>query len=234
MGKSEKNRNFKDMKLNPSKGNMYDFVTHTGNAIKGKCPHGCTYCFVKRWKNQRDVRLDELELKGDIGSGKFIFIGSSCDMFAHTIPDEWIYKVLDYCSQFDNKYLFQTKDPKRLIGWISYLPVNSVLCTTIETNRFYSDIMCDCPSPENRAYTMNELSHEGFDTYVTIEPILDFDVDELFELITICRPEQVNIGADSGGNKMPEPSVEKIMMLIEMLKGFTTIHRKNNLNRLLK
>ena len=32
------------MGLNKSKGNMYEFTTHTYNTIKGKCPHDCGYC----------------------------------------------------------------------------------------------------------------------------------------------------------------------------------------------
>jgi DNA repair photolyase len=35
------------MPLNPSKGNMYPFVTHTWNPIRGKCPHDCSYCYMK-------------------------------------------------------------------------------------------------------------------------------------------------------------------------------------------
>ena len=34
------------MSLNESKGNMYSWVTHTWNTIKGECPHGCTYCYA--------------------------------------------------------------------------------------------------------------------------------------------------------------------------------------------
>src|SRR3990167_1900105 len=30
--------------LNKQKGNMYGFVTHTWNPIKGKCSHNCSYC----------------------------------------------------------------------------------------------------------------------------------------------------------------------------------------------
>jgi hypothetical protein len=28
-------------------GNMYAFVTHTGNPIKELCPHDCSYCYMK-------------------------------------------------------------------------------------------------------------------------------------------------------------------------------------------
>ena len=212
------------MKLNPSKGNMYDFITHTGNAIKGKCPHGCTYCYMKKWGEQAPPHLDESELKGDIGSGKFIFIGSSCDMFAEAIPSDWINKVLQYCCQFDNQYLFQSKNPERFFDF-GY-PENTVFCTTIETNRFYGGIMKDSPHPENRAMSM--LNLVGFKTYITIEPIMDFDLDILLSMVISCKPDQVNIGADSMGKKLAEPSKEKILSLIHQLEQFTTVKQKKN------
>ena len=218
------------MKLNPPTGNMYDFVTHTGNAIKGKCPHDCSYCYMKQWKNQKDVRLDESELKGPMPEGNFIFIGSSCDMFAENIPGEWIREVLNYCCNFNNNYLFQSKNPERFFDF-GY-PELTVFCTTIETNRWYGKVMQDSPHPENRAMSMSKIS--GFKNYLTIEPIMDFDLDDFVSMIQACNPDQVNIGADSGGNKLPEPSRAKIMALIEALEGFTTIHRKTNLKRLLK
>ena len=35
-----------NLPLNVAKGNMYEFVTHTWNPIKGICPHGCKYCYA--------------------------------------------------------------------------------------------------------------------------------------------------------------------------------------------
>lgn len=69
------------MKLNESKGNMYPFIHFTGNSIKGKCFHNCSYCYMKRFKNLSNIHLDEKELKGNIIEKKFIFIGSSNDIF---------------------------------------------------------------------------------------------------------------------------------------------------------
>jgi hypothetical protein len=63
---------------------------------------------------------------------------------------------------------------------------------------------------------------------------MDFDVDELVELIQACNPDQVNIGADSGNNHLPEPSKDKLQTLIYRLSKFTTIDQKRNLSRLLK
>ena len=94
------------MALNKQAGDMYGFVTHTWNAIKGKCMHDCCYCYMKRFP-QKELWFDEKELKTDLGTGNFIFVGSSTDMFADNVPDEWIRKVLDYCRTFNNTYLFQ-------------------------------------------------------------------------------------------------------------------------------
>ena len=203
---------------------MYEFITHTGNIIKGKCPHNCSYCYMKKWK-LKPSRLDEKEIKTDTEIGNFIFIGSSIDMFAMDIPDKWIRETLLYLSKYNNKYFFQSKNPLNMLHFCDSMPENSVLCTTIETNRFYPEHMGYAPHPQDRV-------HAGLD-YVTIEPIMDFDIDELFEMIVRCKPFQVNIGADSGHNNLPEPSFEKVMILIEMLKGFTTVHKKRNLDRLL-
>lgn len=217
------------MALNKSTGNMYDFVTHTWNTVKGECLHDCSYCYMKRWGKLKPVRFDEKELKTDLGTGNFIFVGSSCDLFTKDIPDEWILKTLDYCKKFDNKYLFQTKNPSRIND--NYLPVNSVVCTTIETNRWYQDIMNECPPPYKRAVGMYCID---VPKYLTIEPIMDFDLDEMIQIIKGVNPVQVNIGADSGNHKLPEPSAEKVSMLVKELEKFTVIARKTNLKRLLK
>jgi DNA repair photolyase len=218
------------MGLNESKGNMYDFVTHTWNTVKGACPHGCTYCYMRRFGEQKPVRFDRKELKTDLGEGNFIFVGSSCDMFAEAIDGEWIDATLDHCGRFPNKYLFQSKNPQELAWWATSLPPESVACTTIETNRWYLDIMRDSPSPESRAVGMSAMPIPRF---VTIEPVIDFDLEPMVELIKRCEPVQVNIGADSGHNGLPEPPAEKVLALIEALGRFTTIARKTNLGRIL-
>ncbi len=65
------------MGLNEQKGNMYDWITHTWNPIKGICPHQCSYCYMKdHWKRMKPPRLDEKDLNTDLGEDNFIFIGS--------------------------------------------------------------------------------------------------------------------------------------------------------------
>ena len=217
------------MALNISKGNMYGFVSHTWNTVKGTCNHDCSYCYVKRWGNLNPVRFDEKELRTKLGNGNFIFVGSSNDMFASDVSKEWIQRTIDHCNQFDNQYLFQTKNPSRLLEF--ELPLNSVVCTTIESNRFYPEIMNNSPRPSARAEAMSRID---LPKYVTIEPILEFDMDELVELIKSCNPIQVNIGADSGNHKLPEPNREKVLLLIDKLNKFTIVKQKKNLNRIVK
>ena len=222
------------MGLNQSKGNMYEFITHTWNTVKGECYHDCSYCYMKRWGKLNTVRLDEKELKTDLGTGNFIFVGSSCDMWSDNIPDEWIFRTLKHMEQFDNKYLLQTKNPNRVLDFIDACVITDkcIVCTTIESDSYYPEIMNNSPEPMQRSLSMQELS-EVIDTYVTIEPIMDFHLEHLAKMIKRCNPKQVNIGADSGKHNLPEPSKEKVMELITELQKFTTIHKKTNLQRLL-
>lgn len=213
------------MGLNKSKGNMYDFITDTWNVIKGKCSHDCSYCYMKRWGELKPVRFDEKELKTDLGSGNFIFVGSSTDMFAEDIPSEWIQKIIDYCDKFDNKYLFQTKYPERFHKF--NLSKKFILGTTIETNRQYKE-MGNTPSPFERAYAIGSLKNNR--TFVTVEPVLDFDIKEFSELLKKCNVEWINIGADTSKSGMPEPSREKVDKLISLFDGDVVI--KKNLKRI--
>ncbi len=216
------------MSLNKSKGNMYPWVTHTWNVIKGKCPHDCSYCYMKRYP-QKELHFDEKELKSDLGSGNIIFVGSSCDMWANFIPELWIQKTVIRCFQNDqNKYLFQSKNPIHFLNFTNIFPDNLLLGVTIETNRHY-DFISLAPKTEERRYAIQELSYPFM---VSIEPIMDFDLDVMVDWMQEIKPVFVSIGADSGNNHLPEPSGDKVKALIEGLKEFTKVKVKNNLKRL--
>jgi len=219
--------------LNESKGNMYKFVTHTWNPIKGECSHDCVYCYMKSHGKQKQIRLVEKELKDDLRDANFIFVGSSTDMFASDIPEMWIKRVLRVCNKYNNRYLFQSKNTKRFNNYdiIHSFPSNTVLGTTIETNN--NDLLktiSNAPHPWDRA---NMLSlFKDHDKMVTIEPILDFDLFELVHLVANTSPSWVNIGADSKGHNLPEPTWKQVQELINELSKFTDVHLKDNLKRL--
>jgi len=220
------------MGLNKQRGNMYPFVTHTWNAIKGKCPHNCSYCYMKRF-SQPELHFDEAELKTNLGTGNFIFVGSSCDAWANSILDEWIDQMLEQCRLYpQNTYLFQSKNPARIGYWYGDLPPKTILGTTIETCQTIDDFG-KAPRPRARFEAMLDLSTGRHPLMVSMEPIMDFDLETLVDWLRAISPKFVSIGADSGNNHLPEPSSGELKDLIEALKEITEIKLKNNLNRLL-
>jgi hypothetical protein len=185
-------------------------------------------------KPQSPPHFDESELKTNLGNGNFIFVGSSCDLFANSITADWVFRTLDHCNEFNNRYLFQSKNPFGFYRLLAH-PVKekSVICTTMESDSFYPDFMGNTPHPIERSVAMQELS-QHITTYVTIEPIMDFHLEHFVRAIKRCHPVQVNIGADTGRNHLLEPSKEKVLELIQALEEFTVVKQKSNLSRLLK
>jgi DNA repair photolyase len=217
-----------EMPLNIAQGNMYEWVTHTWNPIKG-CQFGCQYCYIKSNRlYSLKPRFQPKELNTNLGKGNFIFVGSMADMFGDWIPDSWILDVLKHCKKFDNQYLFQSKNPLRFHEFLKDFPDKVILGTTIETNRDIKKIS-KAPSPQERTTAMRMIQ---LDKEVTVEPIIDFDMIWMIQLIKDCNPKFVAIGADSKNHNLDEPKPWKIETLIDELKMFTDVKLKNNLKRL--
>jgi len=227
------------MPLNKVKGNMYNWITNSFNPIGGECPYMCSYCYVKKFrfpslkeKYSGQPRLYENELKRNLGKDKFWFICSCLDLFAEAIPEKWIKDTLKHCHEFDNAYLFQSKNPSRIWELRCNLPDNSIIGTTIESNRTFKE-MCNAPNVIDRAGAMLKLS-PLYKTMLTIEPVCDFDLDPMIELIQTCKPNWINIGANTNSKvKLTEPSPKKVMDLIDRLSTFTKVKIKSNLKRLM-
>jgi DNA repair photolyase len=224
------------MSLNKSKGNMYPWVSHTHSHLGGECSHKCAYCYVdnprfgrpERYKGQ--LRIVEKELDVNYGSDKTIFIEHQNDLFAEDVPQEFINKVLNHCFNYpNNTYVFQTKNPARFLTMDALFPNRSILGTTIETNRDISKYS-KAPAPIERFRAMLALKTRKF---ITIEPVMDFDVDILAEWIARINPEFLNLGADSKNHNLPEPTIEKIEALVKKLKEYgIELREKHNLKRL--
>ena len=215
------------MGMNKQKGNMYPFVSHTWNPIRGQCPHDCVYCYMKGFP-QAALHLAENEKRTELGMYNFIFVGSSTDMWAEDVPSEWIDKVLQKCrGRVLNTYLFQSKNPSRFYQFRHLLPGNVILGTTIESNA--DCLLGKAPAPRARMEAMKMLSYRKM---VSIEPIVDFDLAVLVDWIAQIKPEFVSIGADSKGHHLSEPTPDKVNMLIEKLSEFTEVKIKDNLGRL--
>lgn len=224
------------MPLKKSTGNMYPWVDFTHTHLGGECSHKCTYCYVNSFpfgrpeKYRGHLRLIEKEFNVNYGSNVTIFIEHCNDLFAKDVPYEFISKIISHCCGFlTNTYVFQTKNPARFEDFLRDMPGERILGTTIETNRRMNTIS-NAPDPLERAYAMTKLSGRKF---VTIEPVLDFDVDILAGWIAVIRPEFLNLGADSKNHGLPEPTIEKIMALVGKLQGYgIELREKHNLQRL--
>jgi DNA repair photolyase len=231
------------MGLNKSKGNMYPHISHTWNPLGGKCPHACTYCSTNKLmrypvikeKYSGPPRLIEKELTTNLGKGNFIFVCAQNDLFAKGVSDDIIMRVLEHCKKYDNKYLYQTKNPERFHDFLHYMRRDAVLCTTIESNtdHFVNDE--STPPPIERAAALSHITKEWFNpVHITIEPIMKFELPRLVRFLEISHPAQINIGADSGNNNLPEPSTSEIKELLSELSELDCeVVIKDNLKRLL-
>jgi DNA repair photolyase len=224
------------------KGNMYDFVDIKWNPLAGECFHKCGYCSTESFlrypgcksKYSGVPRIDEKQINKNLGKGNFVFVVAQNDLFAQNVNQNIVEEVLMSCKKYDNTYLFQTKNPLRLSQMIErfYFPVKSIFCFTVETNRCYPEHMGNCSEPEKRLFEI--LTHFQSNCQITIEPIMDFDLDVLVPFLIKINPSQVNIGADSKNHNLPEPSKERVLSLIYELEKFTKVVKKSNLNRLIK
>jgi DNA repair photolyase len=230
------------MPLNKSTGNMYDWVSHTHTHLGGACPHACTYCSVNALKKYPEVaskysgplRLIEKELEIRYGSGKEIFVENLNDLWAESVPSDYIRRVLNHCRQWpENLYIFQTKNPARYLNFEPEFPINVNIGCTIETN-WETASLSKAPAPAMRVPAMQYLARR-FKTFVTVEPILDFDLAEFLAMLVSIRPAFVNVGADSKGHKLPEPIARDVRDLIAgLLAEGIEVRGKHNLARILK
>jgi hypothetical protein len=69
---------------------------------------------------------------------------------------------------------------------------------------------------------------------ITVEPVMKFSLKEFSHMILCAQPDQVNIGADSGNNGLPEPSAGEIKSLIGVLEKHTRVVLKDNIHRIMR
>jgi len=193
----------------------------------------------RHYHSDETLRLDKNELKVNYGKNKFIFLGTSTDMFADAVPTEWIIQVYDKCLQHpENKYLFQSKNPSRFLKPqlinhpLMQLKDKIYFATTIESNRDYP--ISKAQSMTARADAMAQLQAMGFSVMVTLEPIMEFEHAELVEMLKKIKPFQVNIGCNTNREiKLPEPTRDQIVALVQELRTFTKVELKSNSSRIL-
>jgi hypothetical protein len=137
---------------------------------------------------------------------------------------EWMQQVLGRIRQLpDRTFLIQSKNPSIFSHY--QFPRNVLLGTTIETNRddLYGGIS-KAPLPSRRFEAMLRLQHSR--KIVTIEPVLDFDVEIMVKWVREIGPEVCYVGYDSKKNYLPEPELRKVEAIMKKLKETTNVRAK--------
>ena len=236
--------------------NMYQWVTHTHNHLAGACPHACTYCstqdLARRFpamaeRYSGEPRLLSMEFGVDYNkrwrptpdsewrTEKTIFMENCSDLFADSIDGFWIIDILKHAAQYPgNTYVFQTKNPGRVNTWIPSFPPHFLIGTTAESNRHYQS-MSISPTPMERMKAMRFLAIPEDQKFLTIEPVLRFNVGQFVAEIIQSYVGTIYIGADSKNHGLPEPTGEEIGELVRALReAGKTVVLKSNLSRLYK
>ena len=217
---------------------MFPFITHPPyNPVGGECPYHCVYCWVKELlsrfprlkdKYSGEPRLFPTELVKKFPAGAYIFACDMLDLLA--MPREIVYTVANVMAGNPQcKFLVETKNPKALldmgIDWSS----NITLGVTIESNRNYPELS-NAPRQTERLYWITHVAkaRQGKNSlFVSIEPVLDFDLEDFALQLYWIKPWGVAVGYDNYSHNLEvEPFLAKTMQLIRELEKFTTVYRK--------
>lgn len=210
----------------------------TWNPVKG-CRHGCVYCWARYRAEDNLFRLDKYqdgfapgffpaEMDRKFKPGEFIFVTDMGDLLGDWVPDDWICEVLRVIRKFpETDFLLLTKNPSRFVMF--QIPPNAYIGTTLETNRDYG--VSKAPVPHLRFLALSSHPHPR--KFISIEPIMDFDLGTMLSWVRDIKPEIVEVGADNYRHNLPEPDPQKVKTLIIGLEAeVPTVHLKNSMKRL--
>lgn len=208
---------------------MFSFITVPNwNPIGGECPHVCIYGWcrelIERYNMEKyrgSIRFFEKELNRVFKPDDFVFLEDMGDAFALTVPDWMIERILQFIDQNPSvQFLALTKNPARYVEirqFIREFPRNMILGATIESNENYPELS-KAPSQSSRIEEMIEVKEFCENRrLVVIEPILDFH-DSFVNFIQQIEPWAVAVGMDNYGHKLPEPTLQKTLELIDKLE----------------
>lgn len=204
----------------------------TWNPVIG-CLHECSYCWARKFVLERLSNTEKYKdgfapklAENDLSKkfrNQFVLVSDMGDLFGEWVPKEWILRVIDATRNSpSSEFLFLTKNPNRYKEFAHLCRENIVLGATIETSGPHR--FSKAPSVIERARAMTDLSYKR--KFVSIEPILAFDLDIFAGMIEDIVPEQVAVGYDNYHHNLPEPSLPKTLQLMERLNEFTKVRKR--------
>jgi len=201
------------------------------NPVTG-CTHLCVYCWAKKLCEDRlrkmiphyaehgfNPALNESAFRRRFKPDTLVFVGSMGDMYCPEVPAEWIVRVIEYTRLFPRTlFLYCTKNPARYRDFVDLYPPNTILGTTIETNRDeLAAPLTKAPPPSERYEAWASL--EWGRLFLSVEPVLDFDLDEFFYgwIFPVGgRLFACEVGYDNYEHRLPEPPLAKVRKLVEL------------------
>ena len=224
---------------------MFGFITSTMNHLCGDC-YNCRYCYIHgkkgmktRFPNLKEkysgkFRLDENVFKKNIKSGKFVFFCDCIDYLHKDVPEWMILKIFNWIKEhsFRNiKFLSLTKNPIRYLEFKKVLPPNMILGCTIESDIDYP-VYSNAPLQSERIKVMLEIANDinlsHYKRFISVEPILNFNMDSFFYSLQFIMPYMVAIGYDNHRHHLNEPLLYRTLELIKRLeKVYYHVKREN-------
>jgi len=223
-----------------SKTNMYP-NTKTWNPFIG-CDFDCIYCeksfkrVLRRVGHNIGCRLCynytphiHLERLKKIPSSPIVFVYGQSDIYfcsPHFVRRTFK-AIEDHKPRKPKTYYFQSKSPSVFniyLDWFNENKDKVILLTTLETNKNegYRENISKAPLPTRRFYDFLDLAYSR--KVVTVEPVLDFDLEIFLTWIRLLRDqgtlEYVWFGYDSKGCNLPEPSTEKAQRFVDELQAY--------------
>lgn len=178
----------------------------TLNPVRGKCPHGCGYCYAEgirqRFKQSEEMTFHPkvIEQMLKLPEPRTIFWGSMFDLFAKDVPSEWLHQIFEACISEvgqQHNHVFLTKNSNRYRHFMKYKLGKSFLYFGASTTG----------SLVNFDYAIDFLS---------VEPFVADYADYTSDYIADMGVESLMIGGLTGrGDPYKHTSYSAVVNLVE-------------------
>lgn len=143
--------------------------------------------------------------------------------------------VMDKCKWADrsNIFYFCTKNPKGYVDYFKGFPEdikdNFYFGFTLETNREIAPYISKAPLPSARILNMKLFQDMNplAKIFVSIEPVMAFDIEFIDNYIKALEPSFVYIGHDNHHHNLPDARTDDVLRLIDRMEKYTEVRRKN-------
>lgn len=181
----------------------HEWAPITENIYKGKCPNGCLYCYahsnIARWKKDEAFILDVKKLhSGYKKRNGTIMFPSQHDILP--INQDMCLAFLTDILYSGNQIIIVTKPWRSVIEYLSKKLIKykeqiiwRVTIGAID-NKILKFFEPEASSFEERMECLTILFRDGYQTSVSIEPMLDFKPEDLVNIVTPFVTEKIWLG----------------------------------------